>query len=102
MKDIPILGHAAFYFEDIAARGVGAGDLFNVQVDERIFLHERFDGGFDVGRLHLGEHAQLSFLLCLGYDFVAVGDQRVASGIRFFLCFNDGRGRCGGKCCKAK
>jgi len=33
------------------------------------FFNERFDGGFDVGRLHLGEHAKLSFLFCLGYDF---------------------------------
>ena len=97
MEDIPVFGHPALYFQNISSGGIGAGDLFNVQINEWIFLHERFDGGFDVGRLHLGQHAKLSFLLGLGYDLVAVGDQRVASSIRFFFCFDQRRAWCGGQ-----
>ena len=68
---------------------VGAGNLLDVEVDERILLGKRFDGGFNGRRFHFGQDPKLSLLLGLGDDLVAAFVKNITFGLGIFFRFKD-------------
>jgi hypothetical protein len=96
VQDVPILERAGFQFQQVALQRLRAGELRDLNVDERVFFLERVGHRLETDGIERAQNTEPAFLLGFGENLIAAGFERQTLRLGLLFGFDHRRAWSGG------